>query len=122
MRLAALAALAAGLAGVALFRVADRQPTGPLNTSDPLYRWRAANYAQKRATAEVLFTELSREGQIGPATQARLDDPKRRDELLDEFIAAVDATADRNNPTYLSPSLPIGHVASRVAITHKLQE
>ncbi len=118
-RVAALFTLVAVLAAASFwFRAGggDAGDAEPLNPNDVMGIWPEASPAQKRATAELLLSELQSGGIIGPRTAAALADPGGKQKLIDELVAALDAAANRQRSEYVSPSLSITITATRTAV------
>jgi hypothetical protein len=116
-RVATLFALVAVLAAFAFWFpfVGDTGDTEPLNPNDIMGLWAKARPAQKRATAELLLSEMQRDGKLNLRTEAALAEPGGKQKLIAELVAALDASADRNRTEYMSPSLSITFAATRAA-------
>ena len=117
-RVAALFTLVAVLAAASFwFRAGggDAGDAEPLNPNEVMGTWPEASPAQKRATAELLLSEMQSDGNLGPHTQAALADPGGKQKLIDELVAALDASANRRRTEYVSPSLSITFTATRAA-------
>jgi hypothetical protein len=117
LRLGILVVIVAALAAVAF---SLRVPVGnddarPLFENDSMKVWKAASPAVKRVTAEMVLDHLQRDGKLGPQTMASLRDADEQRAHVDELIVALDAAADRNRSTYVSPGQPISMTAETAA-------
>ena len=117
-RVATLVTIVAVLAAASFWFLVGAGDVGdaePLNPNDVMGLWPEASLAQKRATAELLLSEMQSGGNLGPRTGATLADPGGKEKLIDELVTALDASANRYRTEYVSPSLSITFTATRAA-------
>jgi hypothetical protein len=116
-RLATIIAVVAVLAAIAF--VLRRPMTGdnarPLYPHDRMRMWQSAGPGTKHLTADIVLDQLQRDGHLGPRAMANLRDAGRKQALVDELIAALDAASDKNRTEYVSPDDSILLTAQIVA-------